>query len=42
MIEREPTEAPRDAARLEGWPIQVANRATVSLAEAAGVLGIAV
>ena len=40
MIENEPAEVDRDAAQLEGWPVLVVNRATVSLTEAAGVLGI--
>ena len=42
MIENELTEVPGDMTRIEVRPIRVANHATISLTEAAGVLGIAV
>jgi len=40
MIENELTEVPGDTTRIEVRTIRVANHATISLAEAAGVLGI--
>jgi hypothetical protein len=42
MNENELTKARGATTQLEGRSIQVANRATISLAEAAGILGIAV
>jgi predicted DNA-binding transcriptional regulator AlpA len=40
MTENDLTKVSSETRWLEGMPIRVANRATISLAEAAGILGI--
>jgi excisionase family DNA binding protein len=40
MIENELTKMPSDSMQFEGRLVSVANRATMSLSEAAGILGI--